>query len=248
MTAMEAPDRNTKNQKREGASPRHGIVQAYDELGPVRIPDIYLAIRPHTKVDSTGKRTICSLTLSKFGGFKWEYSDKLRRYGWRRRPPVYELNNDIETLQFYKGQGAIQCLKELNETEYLDLVLWRQALQKQLNIHRDVPRIASRIERQLVKANLMLQLFVDWYLENGLEVPNVDLGDHDSPQMKIDEPRVAPQKYTEKHFKEFEKLLKYKKQMPAAEDFCKDKGFSSPGGFLRQFRERYLNKKRKMKV
>lgn len=217
-------------------------------MSGVQIPTLYLGMKPNKQLDSAGRPVVVSLTLKIFGGFSWEFSSKLGRYTWRSKPPVYEETNDADQWRYYRQLRPLEWLKDQNEAEYDNVIEWRQELREELDRHKDVPRIAGRIKRQLDKANLMLQAFVDWFLDNRLEVPNIDLGDDEPAKTSTVEKGIAPSlKYTEDDFKEFNEFVTNKKQLPAAKEFCKDHGFRSPQGFLRQFRDRYLNQKRKMK-
>lgn len=242
---MEIPNRRVKKGKLVKLLRPPRIVEAHHRVTPVDIPELYLAIKPNVAFDLRGRPLTRSLTLTKLKGFRWNFLSKSGRYGWERKPLVFQTIRNPGALQEFKDLGALQYLDELNEMEYMELIEWRRYLLKQFEMHKRSGQIAGRIKRELSRAKLMRQVFVDWYLEKGLDIPNIEFGDEVPEETKRDETIVAPEKYKEAHFKAFMKFVKNKKQLPAAIDFCKERGFPSPQGFLHQYRIRYLNKVQK---
>ncbi len=212
---------------------------------PYNRPKLFLSIAGCIKAGTSGGRMrLHSLKAKIHGGYSWRFSNRYGRYTWFVNPTSFDSIRDRESIRIYEEQGDLECLRRQNEPRYEELLNWREDLRRQRIEYKNNTSVANEINRKLQEIDNWLAAFTRWFLRNGFNMPNIHKDKEESVKSKSFEIKIAPLKYSEKHFKEVDKLVqKGYKQTDALDEVCGKYKFTSREGFGKQYRKMWLDKR-----
>jgi hypothetical protein len=227
---------------------------------------LHLWLEKGQTIGLPGKMTYANLRVKMHGGFVLRRKIGRRNPVWTACPPWYGTIKNPEVIRDFVKHGAIVSLSKLNDTEFKRLRLWRVNLYDDLANNKKIGTVADELSSQIRRVDRWLGAFAKWYTTYKLKLPRIQLAKQ-PPLFTASAPkqtatgmpkainygkgvnmiRVAPLKYLARHFEEVDKYIRKGYKQTAALDEVARKYEFNREGFEKQYRNRWLNRKRSIR-